>query len=167
MSTNKNILILNTGGTFNKVYHQISGKLIVPKNNHALENIIKSSKIDYLDIQGLLFKDSLEITKQDRKILATDILNSQYDKIIIIHGTDKMNKTAKYLFKYCKNKIIIFTGSMVPFSVNKIEATSNLMQAIAYMQNKRKNGIYISMHGHIQKHNKIYKNKEKGIFECH
>lgn len=165
MTSNKNILILNTGGTFNKVYDQISGKLIIPKNNNTIEKIIKSSKINYLDIQGLLFKDSLEITKQDRKILLTDILKSQYDKIIIIHGTDRMNKTAKYLSKYCKNKIVIFTGSMVPFSVNKIEATSNIMQAIAYMQNKVKNGIYISMHGNIQKHNKIYKNKEKGIFE--
>jgi L-asparaginase len=167
MTRNKKILILNTGGTFNKVYDQISGELIVPKNNYAIENIIKSSKINYLDIQGLLFKDSLEIKKEDRKILATHILNSQYDKIIIIHGTDTMNKTAKYLFQYCQNKIIILTGSMIPFSLNKIEATSNLMQAIGYIQNKLKNGVYISMHGHIEKHNKIYKNREKGIFKVH
>tara|TARA_B110000046_G_scaffold182538_1_gene216792 strand:- start:325 stop:828 length:504 start_codon:yes stop_codon:yes gene_type:complete len=167
MTTNKNILILNTGGTFNKVYDQISGKLIVPNNNSAVENIIKSSKIDYLHIQGLLFKDSLEITKPDRKILATYVRNSQYDKVIVIHGTDTMNKTAQYLSKYSKNKIIILTGSMVPYSLDKIEATSNLMQAIGYIQNKLKNGIYISMHGHSKKYKKIYKNREKGIFECH
>ena len=163
----KKILILNTGGTFNKVYDEISGELVVPKDNKAIETIIKSTKVNYLELDGIIFKDSLDITKEDRKILKEYILGTAFQKIIIIHGTDTMDKTAKYLSQHILNKQIILTGSMVPFCVNTVEPTSNLMQAVGFLQNKSKNNIYISMHGQIVKHNKIFKNREIGLFECH
>jgi L-asparaginase len=162
----KIILILNTGGTFNKVYDQSSGKLIVPKDNETIKTIVQSTKINYLKIDGMIFKDSLEITKQDRELLKQYILDTKFEKIVIVHGTDTMNKTAKYLCKHIKNKQIVLTGSMVPFSLNQIEPTSNLTQAITFLQKQSKNNVYIAMHGEILKHNKIYKNKEIGIFEC-
>ncbi len=35
----KNILIISTGGTFNKVYDSLSGTLIVDQKSTALQNI--------------------------------------------------------------------------------------------------------------------------------
>ena len=166
MSKNKNILILNTGGTFNKIYDEILGELFVPNNNVAIESIIKHSKINNCIVDGLIYKDSLDINKLDRELLKEYIQMSNYDKIIIIHGTDTMDKTAKFLSKYIKNKTVILTGSMVPFSINTIEATSNLLLALGFISTAKKHNIYISMHGYVKKYNKISKNRTLGVFEC-
>ena len=66
MSKNKNILILNTGGTFNKIYDEITGKLVVPTNNNAINEILKMSNFTSCKVQGLLYKDSLDFKKKDR-----------------------------------------------------------------------------------------------------
>ena len=166
MSNNKNILILNTGGTFNKVYNEIDGKLEVPRNNKAIENILESAKIINYNLKGLLYKDSLEINDNDRKELQNVIEKSKYKKILIIHGTDTMDKTAKYLSKHLKNKTVILTGAMVPFSIDSIEATSNFMLALGALSMKKEDNIYIAMHGNIKQYTKIKKNRDLGVFEC-
>ena len=166
MSKNKKILILNTGGTFNKLYNPINGELFVSKDNNAVESILKNSKIKNYEIEGILYKDSLDITQEDRKFLKNKILKSNYKKIIIIHGTDTMDKTAEYLDEYIKNKTIIITGAMIPFSIDTIEATSNFMMAFGSLLSHNKKNIYIAMHGNVSKHTKIAKNKSLGIFQC-
>ena len=88
---------------------------------------------------------------------------SKSKKIIVIHGTDTMHQSAKFISKFIKDKIVIFTGAMKPYEINPIEATSNLMLAIGFSQNA-KEGIYISMHGIVKKYNKIKKDYKKGIF---
>lgn len=166
MSKNKNILILNTGGTFSKIYNDIDGNLAVPNHNKAVETILKNSKISNCTVNGLIYKDSLNINQTDRVLLKNQIKKSNYEKIIIIHGTDTMDKTAKYLAKHITNKTIILTGSMVPFSLDKVEATSNFMLAFGYILSNNKNNIYIAMHGNVKKYNKIVKNRILGVFEC-
>ncbi len=166
MKSEKEILILNTGGTFNKVYDEIIGSLIVPKNNYAIDNILHISKISNIKVSGLIYKDSLEIGKNDRKKLVKFIKKSKSKKIIIVHGTDTMNQTALFLSRQIKNKQIILTGAMKPFSINSIEATSNLLSAVGFLKANDKNNIYICMHGLIEKHTKIIKNRDLGIFEC-
>ena len=165
MNNNQNILILNTGGTLNKVYNELNGELIVPNNNNAINKIIKFAKLPNLIVKGLVYKDSLDMNNQDRDKLVDYISNSNFKKIIIIHGTDTMKKTASYLNKRIQNKQIILTGSMIPFSIDPIEATANLMGAYGFMKNCKKDNIYISMHGLIKKYNKIKKNKTLGVFQ--
>ena len=165
MKNNQNILILNTGGTFNKVYDEIKGHLIVPSDNNALNEVLTKSKITNIDVSSLIHKDSLDINKNDRKELVKYIKNKKNKKIIIIHGTDTMNITATFLSKHIKNKTIILTGAMKPFSIDSVEATSNLMMAYGFLNQKCKNNIYISMHGLIKKHSHIIKNRQLGVFE--
>ena len=165
MNNSNKILILNTGGTFNKIYDEKLGQLIVPKNNNAISKLLKISKIKNITIDGIIYKDSLDITNKDRKELVDYINSYNYEKIIIIHGTDTMNLTAIYLAKKIKHKQIIITGSMKPFSIDPIESVSNFMSAYGFLNSCKKNNIYISMHGLIKKHNKIKKNKKLGIFE--
>ena len=163
---NQEVLVLNTGGTFNKIYDEISGELIVPKNNDAINSILNNAKISNIKVDGLIYKDSLNITNEDRKNLMLYIQKSRFNKIIIIHGTDTMNQTAIYLDKKIKEKKIVLTGAMKPFSIEPIEATSNLMSAFGFLHSCTKNNIYICMHSLIKKHTKIRKNKKLGIFEC-
>jgi len=161
----KFIEIINTGGTFNKRYNPLSGELEVPNDYKAVEEILEKSLFVNQDIKltQIISKDSLEFTKEDRELLLETIQNSKSDKIIIIHGTDTMNKSAKFIAKKVKSKSIIFTGAMKPFEIEKIEAVTNLMLGLGFIQNSKK-GIYISIHGIIKKYDKIRKNYKKGIF---
>ena len=72
------ITVLNTGGTFNKVYNPIKGELEVPKDNIALDEIISNCfNIDF-EIKNIISKDSLEITNEDREFLYQTIKNTHY-----------------------------------------------------------------------------------------
>ena len=163
----KNILILNTGGTFNKVYSQKNGILNVPSNSFAVESILNDiyKENNKLNVFTMISKDSLEIKKKHRKQLLKKIQSVKEEKIIIIHGTDTMSKTAKFLNKRIKNKKIILTGSMQPFSISQIEPTGNLLMALGYIQNKNRNGIYICMNGIVDNFKRIKKDYKKAVFK--
>ena len=107
------------------------------------------------------------MTNEDRKLLLDFINQTKYKKILIIHGTDTMDQTALFLDQNIKDKQIIFTGAMVPYSINKVEAVSNMMMGYGYLLSNKKNGVFISMHGLVEKYKKIKKNRELGLFECH
>ena len=160
------IIIIDTGGTFNKIYDPIDGKLKIDKTSIAVKTILEKIKVEDYSIKNLIGKDSLDITKKDRKLLADFIKGTQFDKIIIIHGTDTIDTTALFLQHHIKNKTIILTGSMIPFSIDPIEATSNFSIALGFIKQCIKSNIYIAMHGHVKKYDKIKKNKTLGIFEC-
>jgi len=166
MKINNEILILNTGGTFNKYYDPIKGELKVNQNNNFIEDIIIKSKIDSVQIEGILYKDSLELDDDDRTYLKEYILKTKYKKIIVIHGTDTMDQSAKVISQFVQDKMVVFTGAMKPFTIESVEAVSNLMSAYGYLSNTFKAGVFISMHGMIKEHHLIKKNKELGVFEC-
>ena len=158
------MLILNSGGTFNKRYNQINGELEVPYDNYAIEKILESIDVDY-DLAGVVYKDSLEMDVNDRKILANIIMESKDDTFIIIHGTDTMSTTAEFLSEVFDDRKIILTGAMKPFEIDNLEASVNLGMSIGFSKALTKNGIYICMNGHIQPWAKIQKNQKLGKFE--
>ncbi|MCK4441023.1 MAG: asparaginase [Sulfurovaceae bacterium] len=160
----KKILIISTGGTFNKIYNPISGNLIIDKNSNALKEIAKHWLMDF-KIINIIGKDSLDISDIDREEILQTIQNSKYQKIIIVHGTDTIDKTAKYLDNAKLDKIIVLTGAMVPFSIDPIEATANLASTCGYIKNINQNGIFIVMNGIMDNFKKVIKNRTKGYFE--
>ena len=88
------ITIINTGGTFNKKYNMLNGKLDVPKDHVSLNKIISWCHNVNFELFNIISKDSLDIDTDDRKLLITTINNLKNDKIIIIHGTDTIDITA-------------------------------------------------------------------------
>jgi L-asparaginase len=157
------IHFINTGGTFNKRYNRVKGTLEVPKDYKVIETILENSLFNQkYKITQIISKDSLEFTKEDRKLLYKTIQNIKEDKIVVIHGTDTMKKSAKFVSSI-KNKKIIFCGAMKPYEINQIEATANLFLAIGFIQNA-KNGIYIAMNGVVDSYKKIEKDYKNGIF---
>ncbi|MGJ0322205.1 asparaginase domain-containing protein [Aliarcobacter cryaerophilus] len=158
------ITVINTGGTFNKRYNPLSGELDVPKDSLALDEIISYCyNIDF-DVLNIISKDSLEMNDDDRELIVKTIKNCKNQNIIIVHGTDTMDLTAKYLDEKIKDKTIVLTGAMLPISINKIEATLNFSSAIGFLNSDIKNDIYISMHGSVKNYKKLIKNRELGKF---
>ena len=159
------MLIINTGGTFNKVYEPISGELIVPRNNIAVESILRELPNTHSDIKGIIFKDSLDMNDSDREELYRVVRDSKDKDIVIVHGTDTMDISAKYIAQRVNSKKIIFTGAMVPFSISPIEATANLSMAISSIK-YLEYGVYISMQGVVLAFDKIKKDRKIGVFKA-
>ena len=161
----KKILILNTGGTFNKVYNPLNGELEVSKKGEALKEILKHQTNLRYDLKNIIHKDSLFITDDDREKIKEQITNTKCSTVIIVHGTDTINKTADFLSKSIQNKMVILTGTMIPYSINPIEATSNFSMAVGYALSCFQKGIFISMHGMVEEHSKVFKNRKIGEFQ--
>jgi len=158
------ITIINTGGTFNKRYNPIKGQLEVPSDNNALNKITACCHNVEFEIKNIVSKDSLHIDDEDRKVIANAVNETENENIIIIHGTDTMDLTAAFLELYVSNKRIVFTGAMIPMSIDEVEATMNFSQAMGFLSAKPQNGIYLAMHGVVVNHEKIKKNKAEGKF---
>jgi len=159
----QDILIVNTGGTFNKVYNKLTGNLDIDCSNNTLKDIEKKSlsKLNYISI---INKDSLDFTNIDRELLLKTIEDSNYLKIVVIHGTDTMDLSANFIAENINNKTIVFTGAMVPYFIDKVEATANLNLALGFC--KLANcGVYIAINGIADSYKKVVKNRELGVFE--
>ena len=163
MSTDKKILIINTGGTFNKSYDPIKGELTVDQGAKALNSLASKWRCDF-EIMNIIGKDSLEMSSHDRLELLAIISQSSFDDIIVIHGTDSMDLTAEYLADADMGKRIILTGAMVPYSIDPVEATANFASAFGYLQYLNDYGIYIVMNGLFGSYEKIKKDREHGKF---
>lgn len=160
----KKILIIDTGGTFNKVYNPITGDLDIEKEGNALKSIAKNWLVAFKKL-NIIGKDSLDMTQQDREEILQAIKKTDFKSVIVIHGTDTIDKTAQYLADAKLNREIVLTGAMVPFSINPIEATANLALAYGYLQRLDQDGIYIALNGIVNIYNRVIKNREKGKFE--
>jgi L-asparaginase len=158
------MLILNSGGTFNKRYNPSNGDLEVPYDNNAIQKILESVNYKY-GLAGVVYKDSLDMNMDDRKMLANIIMESSDDTFIIIHGTDTMDMSAEFLDEIFDDKKIILTGAMKPFEIDNIEATLNLGMAIGFSKSLVKNGVYICMNGIIAPWDRVIKNRQLGKFE--
>jgi len=158
------MLILNSGGTFNKRYNMFNGELEVPFDNFAIEKILNSSSIKY-NLAGVVYKDSLEMDAEDRKMIANIIRESEEDSFVIVHGTDTMHLTAEFLDEVFSDRKIVLTGAMKPLEIENIESSFNLGMAIGFLNANPQKGVYISMSGIVDSWNKIEKNRAIGKFE--
>ena len=155
--------ILVTGGTFDKEYNMLDGKLYF-KETHLAE-ILKMGRCtaDY-SIRTLMMIDSLEMTDADREIIAHNCEKCKEEDVLITHGTDTMTETAKYLAKREIQKTIVLTGAMMPYKFGASDALFNLGSAFAYARTLP-HGVYIVMNGKYHEWNKVRKNKKTGFFE--
>ncbi|MCI4399927.1 MAG: asparaginase [Campylobacteraceae bacterium] len=159
-----NLLIISTGGTINKLYNELNGELeigeSVAKNIYSLARGNLSTKE-----VSIINKDSLDMTDEDRALLADTVKNAKEENIIILHGTDTMDKSAEILAKTVADKKIVFVGAMKPYSIEKDEAIFNFASAVGFLRANPPDGIYISMHSLVLPHDEIYKDRDAGIFK--
>ena len=163
MADKKKILIINTGGTFNKRYDPIKGKLYVEESGLALEELTSKWLCNF-EMIHIIGKDSIDLSSHDRLELLAIISQSSFSDIIIVHGTDTMALTAEYLADADLEKRIILTGAMVPYALDPVEATANFSSAYGTMQVLEKDGVFISMNGIFEEYTKVKKERSKGRF---
>lgn len=157
------IRIFITGGTFDKEYNELNGQLYF-KDTHILELLkLGRCRVD-VDIRTLMMVDSLEMTDDDRQLIARQCQNSDEDQIIITHGTDTMAETAAVLARETKDKTIVLTGAMIPYKFGSSDGLFNLGSALAFVQALPK-GVYVAMNGRFFNWDNVRKNKQTGGFE--
>ena len=131
------IRIFVTGGTFDKEYDEINGKLYF-KDTHMREMLeLGRSKID-VDIRTLMMIDSLEMTPEDRKLVVENCKHAKEEKIIITHGTDTMTETGRMLAEAKIEKTIVLTGAMIPYKFGSSDGLFNLGSALGFVQSLTK-----------------------------
>ncbi len=147
---NRPILLIQTGGTIDKKYPQKANAYGFEIEEAAFHRILNKANVAFdFETITLCRKDSQEINLEDIERLINICSNTNHSKIIITHGTDTINLTAKYLTKI-KDKAIILTGSYLPECVKNSDADFNLgvaCGAICFIPN----GIYVALKGVVQK----------------
>jgi L-asparaginase len=157
------IRILITGGTFDKEYNELDGSLFF-KNTHLPEMLaLGRSRVD-VAITSLMMIDSLEMTDEHRNAIIKESRNAGEDRVLITHGTDTMEVTARALGEAKLSKTIVLTGAMVPYKFGSSDGLFNLGSALAFVQTLP-HGVYIAMNGRFFAWNNVRKNKKLGIFE--
>ncbi|MEM6697565.1 MAG: asparaginase domain-containing protein [Bacteroidota bacterium] len=159
------IQVFVTGGTFDKDYDFINGKLYF-KDSHLLQMFERGRCTLDLDVKTLMMMDSLDMTDADRGIIAHNCRRTKMNQIIITHGTDTMVETARYLANQkIKDKTIVLMGAMIPYAFgSSSDGFFNLGSALAFAQTLPA-GVYVAMNGRYYDWDKVRKNKGTGFFE--
>lgn len=163
------LTILTTGGTIEKTYDESEGSL-ANRDTIVRNKIIQRLRLPYTDIQVkcLMNKDSLFMDDADRELICEEIKESSKsgNPIMVIHGTDTMDLTAKFCFDHFKDVPVpvVFTGAMKPLGFDDSDATQNVIEAV-YAARIIKPGYYVSFHGRLFNVPNVRKNKERGTFE--
>ena len=157
------IKIFVTGGTFDKEHDPISETFVFTET-HVPELLRRSRSLVSTKVRTIMLIDSLEITKSDHEIILKACEDSDEDKIVITHGTSNMEMTAQFLGRSIKNKTIVLTGAMIPYTFSNSDALFNMGAALAFAQTLP-HGVYITMNGRYYNWDNVTKNVELGFFE--
>jgi L-asparaginase len=159
----ENIRIFITGGTFDKEYDELRGVLYF-KDTH-IEELLQLGRCRLpLKIKTLMMIDSLEMTEKDRNFIVQSCREAQEEQIVITHGTDTMELTARELGKARLPKTIVLTGAMIPYKFGSSDGLFNIGCALAFAQSLP-HGVYIAMQGRYFPWNNVRKNRAGGYFE--
>jgi L-asparaginase len=163
------LYILTTGGTIEKIYDEFEGSL---QNRETIvkNKILQKLRLPYTDItvKQIMSKDSLVMDDADREIILSTIKVHEkgHHPIVVLHGTDTMDVTAKYCFDHFPEiKVpVVFTGAMKPLGFDDSDASQNVVEAI-FAAKLLKPGYYATFHGKLFTVPNFKKNKSRGTFE--
>ena len=158
----KNLLIVTTGGTIDKIYFDDMSDYQIgePQIGHILHEL----RVGFdFKVNSLMRKDSLHITEEDRQVIHDTIAASDAHHVLITHGTDSMVKTA-LLLTDIPGKTMVLTGSLNPARFRDSDAVFNIGCAVGALHTAPR-GVWISMNGCIWDPRKVRKNRDKNRFE--
>jgi L-asparaginase len=158
------IRILVTGGTFDKEYDELSGRLFF-KDTHLPDMLRRGRCMLEVQLETVMMIDSLEMDDAGRKQIVDRARNAEEDAIVISHGTDTMVETARALaHASLAKKTIVLTGAMVPYAFGSSDGLFNLGSALSFVQ-VLPPGVYVAMNGQHFSWNAVRKNTATGCFE--
>jgi len=157
------IRIVVTGGTFDKTYDEINGRLSFG-STHLPEMLrLGRSRVE-TTIETLMMIDSLDMTDADRARIVDACARSPEDRIVVTHGTDTMVETARAVAHGVAGKTVVLTGAMVPYAFGSSDGLFNLGSALSFAE-VLPPGVYIAMNGQHFAWDRVRKNRETGVFE--
>jgi L-asparaginase len=157
------IRVFVTGGTFDKEYDEINGRLYF-KHTHV-EDMLRLARCR-LDVRvaTLMMIDSLDMTDADRRKVVESCRTTAEQRIVVTHGTDTMADTARALHEAGLAKTVVLTGAMVPYTFGSSDGLFNLGSALSFAQ-VLPAGVYVAMNGRCFPGHRVRKNRELGVFE--
>ncbi len=160
-----NISFIAVGGTIDKIYFDAKSEYEVGPPNAI--DLLKPFNLQVpCTIHSLMRKDSLDLTDEDRELIARAVDADPCHRIIITHGTDTMPETAAHLIArgVAKEKTVVLTGALLPALFAATDAIFNIGCALGAVQSLPP-GVYIAMNGRIFDGARVRKNREAGRFE--
>ena len=158
------IRILVTGGTFDKEYDELSGRLYF-LDTHVPEMLRRGRCRLEVAVETAMMIDSLDLDGTGRQHIVSRCLASSERAIVITHGTDTMVETAHALAAAgLSGKTIVLTGAMVPYAFGSSDGLFNLGSALSFVQ-VLPPGVYVAMNGQHFNWDSVRKNRETGVFE--
>jgi L-asparaginase len=157
------IRVFVTGGTFDKDYDEITGRLHF-HDTHLPEMLRLGRSRVPVAIQTLMMIDSLDMTATDRALIVEACRACPEPRIVVTHGTDTMVETAAAIAEAEIGKTVVMTGAMIPFAFGSSDGLFNLGSALSFAQ-ALSTGVYVAMNGRCFPWNRVRKNRETGFFE--
>jgi len=157
------VRVFVTGGTFDKEYDELSGKLYF--RNTQVDEMLRRGRCGLdVDVQTLMMVDSLEMTHAQRAMIVRACRECDETQIVITHGTDTMVETARAIADGVTDKTVVLTGAMVPYAFGSSDGLFNLGSALSFVQSLPV-GVYIAMNGKSFPWDDVRKNRDAGVFE--
>jgi len=158
------IRILVTGGTFDKEYDELTGRLFF-KDTHVPEMLRRGRCGLDVTVETVMMIDSLELDGPGRARIVDRVRASAESAIVITHGTDTMVQTGRALADAgLTGKTIVLTGAMVPYAFGSSDGLFNLGSALSFVQ-VLPPGVYVAMNGRHFPWDAVRKNTDTGSFE--
>jgi L-asparaginase len=157
------ICIFVTGGTFDKTYDEIRGRLAFGETHLPEMLRLGRSRVE-VSISTLMMIDSLDMTDADRAAIVAACAACDQARIVVTHGTDTMVETAAAIARGVTGKTIVLTGAMIPYAFGSSDGLFNLGSAVSFAQ-VLPPGVYVAMNGQHFAWDKVRKNRETGVFE--
>ena len=159
------IRILVTGGTFDKEYDELTGRLFF-RDTHVPEMLrLGRCRLD-TSVETVTMIDSLELDDAGRQAIVERCRACTERAIVITHGTDTMVETARALARAQLNdRTIVLTGAMVPYAFGSSDGLFNLGSALSFVQ-VLPPGVYLAMNGQSFQWDGVRKNRQTGVFEA-
>ncbi|HLX22542.1 MAG TPA: asparaginase domain-containing protein [Usitatibacter sp.] len=155
--------IIVTGGTFDKRYDAIKGELNFSETH--LPALLAQARVKLpLELDIRLLIDSLQMTDAHRQSVLDACRESAERAIVVVHGTDTMVETAQVVGRAALDKTVVFTGAMVPYSVQDSDAPFNLGFALSASLTLPR-GAYVAMNAQIFPWDDVMKDKKEGMFK--
>ena len=161
----KKIRILVTGGTFDKEYDELTGRLFF-QETHLPEMLRRGRGRLDVTIETVMMIDSLDLDQAGRTRIVERARDSEETSIVVTHGTDTMVQTGRVLAAAALDqKTIVLTGAMVPYAFGSSDGLFNLGSALSFVQ-VLPPGVYVAMNGQHFPWNAVRKNTATGYFEA-
>jgi L-asparaginase len=155
--------LIATGGTFDKRYDPIAGTLGF--GDTQLEALLRRARVaGPVTLEPLMQIDSLEMTDAHRARVLEACQASAEERIVIVHGTDRMVQTAQTLAQARLARCIVLTGALVPHAIEDSDALFNLGFALGCARTLG-HGVWIAMNARVHAWDRVRKNPATGVFE--